>query len=113
MFSKSKGIDKKYFIFGEYDEDGEETHFIGRTKRILREALDGLLSSAELYYRSKGSRPVTRPQALQETFEICADVVLTKLESYYKQADEYHNACLQGMYPTVHCQPYTGRFPNN
>ena len=39
---------------------------------------------------------MTRPQALQETFEICADVVTTKLESYFKQADEYHNNCLQG-----------------
>ena len=50
----------------------------------------------QLYYRQKGSRAVTRPQALQETFEQCSDVVVQKLQSYYQQSDEYHNQCLQG-----------------
>ena len=50
-----------------------------------------------MYYRSKGNRPVTRPQALQETFEACADVIVQKLQSYYTQSDEYHNQCLQGI----------------
>lgn len=39
---------------------------------------------------------MTRPQALQETFDQCADVIVQKLQSYYQQADEYHNQCLQG-----------------
>ena len=26
-------------------------------------------------------------------FEQCADVVVTKLQSYYQQADDYHNQC--------------------
>ena len=50
-----------------------------------------------MYYRQKGNRPVTRPQALQETFDLCADVIVQKLQSYYQQADEYHNQCLQGQ----------------
>ena len=50
----------------------------------------------QMYYRQKGFRAVTRPQALQETFEGCADIVVAKLQSYFKQADEYHNQCLQG-----------------
>ena len=41
---------------------------------------------------------MTRPQVLQETFEQCADVVVQKLQSYFTQADEYHNQCLQGRY---------------
>ena len=49
-----------------------------------------------MFYRQKGNRSVTRPQALQETFDSCADVVVQKLQSYYTQADEYHNHCLQG-----------------
>lgn len=40
---------------------------------------------------------MTRPQALQETFEACADVIVQKLQSYYTQSDEYHNQCLQGI----------------
>ena len=50
----------------------------------------------QIYYRQKGNRAVTRPQALQETFELCADVIIQKLQSYFQQADEYHNQCLQG-----------------
>ncbi|XP_078326142.1 coiled-coil domain-containing protein 180-like isoform X7 [Crassostrea virginica] len=93
--SKSTKFDKKYLVFGEKEEEGEETHILGIIKKTLREALDGLLTNAEMYYRSKGNRPVTRPQALQETFEACADVIVQKLQSYYTQSDEYHNQCLQ------------------
>ena len=93
--SKSTRFDKKYLIFGEKDEEGEERHLLGIIRRNLREALDGLLTSAELYYKNKGNRQVTRPQVLQETFEQCADVVVQKLQSYFTQADEYHNQCLQ------------------
>ena len=49
-----------------------------------------------MYYRQKGSRTVTRPQALQETFDQCTDVIVQKLQSYFQQVDEYHNQCLQG-----------------
>ena len=60
----------------------------------------------QLYYRQKGSRPVTRPQALQETFDSCADVIVQKLQSYYQQADEYHNQCLQGASSTTNLLIY-------
>ncbi|XP_061169622.1 coiled-coil domain-containing protein 180-like isoform X3 [Saccostrea echinata] len=93
--SKSTKFDRKYLVFGEKEEEGEENHILGIIKKTLREALDGLLTNAEMYYRSKGNRPVTRPQALQETFEACADVIVQKLQSYYTQSDEYHNQCLQ------------------
>ena len=36
--------------------------------------------------------------AIHDTFELCADVVVTKLQSYYQQADDYHNQCLQGEF---------------
>ncbi len=55
-------------------------------------------SFAQLYYRQKGSRPPTRPEAIHESFELCADVIVAKLQSYMNQADEYHNQCLQGNY---------------
>lgn len=54
-----------------------------------------------MYYRQKKERPVTRPQALEETFEHCAETVVYKLQSYLVQADEYHNKCLQGEYQTL------------
>ncbi|XP_033732294.1 coiled-coil domain-containing protein 180-like isoform X1 [Pecten maximus] len=93
--SKSTKFDKKYLIFGEKDEEGEEHHLLGIIKLTLREALDGLLTSGEMFYRQKGNRMVTRPQALQENFDQFAEVITQKLSSYFTQADEYHNQCLQ------------------
>lgn len=87
--------DKKYLHFGECDEPSEEKHFLGKVRKILRDSTDGLLTAADIYYRQKGNRAVTRPRALQDTFEQCAEVVCEKLLSYFKQADEYHNHCVQ------------------
>ena len=55
----------------------------------------------QLYYRQKGSRPPTRPEAIHENFELCADVIVAKLQSYFNQADEYHNQCLQGKFISI------------
>lgn len=46
--SKSTKFDKKYLVFGEKEEEGEEAHILGIIKRTLREALDGLLTNAEV-----------------------------------------------------------------
>ncbi|XP_071097132.1 coiled-coil domain-containing protein 180-like [Haliotis cracherodii] len=95
--SKSNKFDKKYLVFGEKEEVIELTNIMDIIRHMLREALDGLLTTADLYYRQKGNRVVTRPQALQETFEQCADTLVQKLQSYFKQAAEYHNQCLQEL----------------
>ena len=46
--SKGPKIDRKYFVFGESAEDGEEEHFLGKIKRVLRDATDGLLAAGEV-----------------------------------------------------------------
>ncbi|XP_072015860.1 coiled-coil domain-containing protein 180-like [Amphiura filiformis] len=93
--NKNNGLkfDPKYYVFGEKLE--KEIHYMATNRRILQESLEGLLTTADLYYRQKGSRPPTRPEAIHESFELCADVIVTKLQSYFNQADEYHNQCLQ------------------
>ncbi|XP_076436919.1 coiled-coil domain-containing protein 180-like isoform X2 [Babylonia areolata] len=101
--AKLSKSDKKFLLFGEKEGEemtasstsAEETHFVASIQCTLREALNGLLATADLYYRQKGTRAVTRPQVLQETFEQCQDVVTQKLQSYYQQCDDYHNQCLQ------------------
>ncbi|XP_005103775.1 uncharacterized protein LOC101855202 [Aplysia californica] len=99
--SKPAKFDKKYMVFGEKPEEGEteaeEKHFLAMITRTLRDALDGLLTTAEVFYRQKGAHAVTRPQALQETFEQFADIITHKMQSYYQQADQYHNQCLQAV----------------
>lgn len=41
-------IDKKYFVFGEDPEEGEDSHILGRIKRLLRETDIALLIDGEV-----------------------------------------------------------------
>lgn len=96
-------------------------HFMARIKNTLREGLEGLLATSEvfvnftlayllesltltfstfvfhkMYYRQKGQRTPTRPQAIHENFDLCAEALVQRLTSYKTQAEEYHNSCIQG-----------------
>lgn len=87
--------DKKYLVFGEKME--ESRHFMARIRNTLREGLEGLLATAEMYYRQKGQRNPTRPQAIHENFDLCAEALGQRLISYRKQSEEYHNSCIQEL----------------
>lgn len=87
--------DKKYLVFGEKMEDG--IHFVARIRNILREGLEGLLATSEMYYRQKGQRTPTRPQAIHENFDFCAEALVQRLTSYKTQSEEYHNSCIQEL----------------
>lgn len=49
-----------------------------------------------MYYRQKGQRTPTRPQAIHENFDFCAEALVQRLTSYKTQSEEYHNSCIQG-----------------
>merc|ERR1719419_1065697 len=85
----SKGgskIDRKLLLFGPNDNVAGDasvdpnSHFLGIVSRILQEAQEGLLATAEAFYRQKGSRTITRPNQIQENFDQCADVITSKLQ---------------------------------
>uniref|UniRef100_H2Z2Z0 DUF4455 domain-containing protein n=1 Tax=Ciona savignyi TaxID=51511 RepID=H2Z2Z0_CIOSA len=82
----------KYMIFGVKPPEG--TFFMAKVS-WESSTLDGMLSTAEIYYKQKGNRMPTRPQFIQDTFDQCAEKVVQKLSSYEKQSDEFHNASLQ------------------
>ncbi|XP_076821823.1 coiled-coil domain-containing protein 180-like isoform X2 [Clavelina lepadiformis] len=86
-------FETKYMIFGVKPPEG--SHFMAKIQQILYESLDGMLSTAEIYYKQKGSKPSTRPQLIQDNFDTCADVVMEKLHKYEDQADDLHNTSLQ------------------
>lgn len=99
--SKMSKFDRKSLVLDKEDGlDGERAEvesFMSSIQKTLREARDGLITTSEVFYRQKGTRPVTRPQALQETHEQCSDIIAAKLQSYAQQADQYHNQCLQEL----------------
>ncbi|KAM5145503.1 coiled-coil domain-containing protein 180 [Mantella aurantiaca] len=89
---KPSRFDKKYQVFGEKKEDSD--NFKGILMSLLWESNNNLLYLAEEFYKKKDRRPVGRPDLLQENFEDCADMLVLKLQTYEKQALEYHNNCL-------------------
>ena len=50
----------------------------------------------QMYYRQKGQRTPTRPQAIHDNFDLCAEALVQRLTSYKTQSEEYHNSCIQG-----------------
>ena len=51
-----------------------------------------------MYYREKGVRPVTRPQALREKFDEYAQLMIEKLKLYEEQCRVYHEHSINGFY---------------
>jgi len=49
------------------------------------------------FYKLKGNRPVTRPQLLQESLDLCAEAVTQKLVSYSMQAERYLKDSVNGQ----------------
>lgn len=105
-----------YCTFGEKKHNGED--FMSKILNILRSAVEGLLSHAEvkrkdsfqqiyslffsfkLYYKEKGSRPATRPQAIREKFEEFARTMVAKLRNYEEQSRAYHEQSISGEFKT-------------
>ena len=50
----------------------------------------------QMYYRQKGQRTPTRPQAIHDNFDLSAEALVQRLTSYKTQSEEYHNSCIQG-----------------
>lgn len=92
----SSKFDKKYLVFSNEDEVLQD-HFLSRITRICADGLDGLLLTSDMYYRQKGNRAVTRPSAIHDTFDLCADSLVNRLLSYQNQAADYHNTCIQEL----------------
>jgi len=77
-----------YCAFGEKPSPCQD--FLAKILNILRDATEGLLSNAEIFYREKGSRPVTRPQAICEKFDEFAHTMIEKLRKYEDQCRTFH-----------------------
>ena len=50
-----------------------------------------------MFYRDKGSRPITRPQVLQEKFEDFAYMMIEKLKTYEDQCRTHRDHSINGM----------------
>ncbi|XP_053509895.1 coiled-coil domain-containing protein 180 isoform X1 [Ictalurus furcatus] len=94
--TKPTRFDKKFQVFGpKPDEQQEILTFKGLINNILWEANDLLLQAAEDFYKKKERRSVSRPQYIQESFELCAEDLNKRLLVYQSQSHEYHRGCVQ------------------
>ena len=57
-----------------------------------------MLCCEQDFYKKKDRRQVTRPQYLQDTFELCAEDINKRLLAYQSQAHDYLNDCVQGQH---------------
>lgn len=90
-----------YLTFGEHPSP--DTYFIGRITNILREALEGILSNSEIYYRDlhQQNRQITRRASLKDSYPEFAEAIISKLKSYLNQCDVYRNQCLKEFRESV------------
>ncbi|XP_062371955.1 coiled-coil domain-containing protein 180 [Sardina pilchardus] len=111
-FAKASRFDKRFQVFGPRPEEQSMTNLKGIVTHILWKANDGLLLVAEEFYRKKERRPITRPQYLQDTFELCAEEMNRRLLQYKSQALDYHNGCLQELRQQLKdCEDCLSRVP--
>ncbi|RNA29597.1 coiled-coil domain-containing protein [Brachionus plicatilis] len=90
-----------YLTFGEHPNP--DTYFTGRITNILREALEGILSNSEIYYRDlhQQNRQITRRASLKDSYPEFAEAIISKLKSYLNQCDVYRNQCLKEFRESV------------
>ncbi|KAK3514522.1 hypothetical protein QTP70_021500 [Hemibagrus guttatus] len=94
--TKPSRFDKRFQVFGPKPDNHKEIlTFKGFISNILWEANDLLLQVAEDFYKKKERRLVSRPQYIQESFELCAEDLNKRLLVYQSQSHEYHRGCVQ------------------
>eukprot|EP00731_Ephydatia_muelleri_P024678 Em0016g949a len=95
-YRKQMAVERKNISFGSTgDEDGSDCRrFLPNIRAILVDVHTQLFQMAEVFYKQKGSRSVTRPDQLKETFELCMDHLTQRCQSYRTQAEEYRNDCI-------------------
>ncbi|XP_046904045.1 coiled-coil domain-containing protein 180 [Hypomesus transpacificus] len=94
-FSKPTRFDKRFHVFGSKPDDDAIATFKSVVAAVLWKTNDILLLLAEDFYKKKDRRQVTRPQYLQDTFELCAEDINKRLLAYQSQAHDYLNDCVQ------------------
>ncbi|KAL3320395.1 hypothetical protein Ciccas_000924 [Cichlidogyrus casuarinus] len=121
--AKNQRFDKKYQVFGEptlftdptAEQDSvmkrdellkidsvERVTFLGRVRRICREALEAILLASENYFRAKGNRASTRPSLIPETFDSAADTAIEALRALEKEAANFNNNAVREFHVQLH-----------
>ncbi|XP_060126628.1 coiled-coil domain-containing protein 180 isoform X2 [Zootoca vivipara] len=92
-YTKTTRVERKMQIFGDKPQDNDSEHLKGIIFGILWDNFDIIMNSAEEFYK-KDKHQITQPEYLQETYELCVDVLGQKLLMYLLQVDEYRVACI-------------------
>ncbi|OQV20809.1 hypothetical protein BV898_05155 [Hypsibius exemplaris] len=79
---------ERYLVFGEAPF-GEPKTFIEAVHVICWEALNDGLNYSEEYHRVRGSRAITRPGLIPETFETTAEKLCKKFLNYLTQSEQF------------------------
>ncbi|XP_053336620.1 coiled-coil domain-containing protein 180-like [Clarias gariepinus] len=88
-------FDKRFQVFGPKPECQQQIiTFKGLITNILWEGNELLLQVAQDFYNKK-DHAISRPQHIQQSFELCAEDLNKKLLVYQSHSREYHHDCVQ------------------
>ncbi|KAF5896748.1 coiled-coil domain-containing protein, partial [Clarias magur] len=88
-------FDKRFQVFGPKPECRQQIlTFKGLITNILWEGNELLLHVAQDFYNKK-DHAISRPQHIQQSFDLCADDLNKKLLVYQSHSREYHHDCVQ------------------
>ncbi|XP_070614598.1 coiled-coil domain-containing protein 180 [Erythrolamprus reginae] len=92
-YTRVTKADRKMLIFGGQPRETDSDYFTGIIFSILWDNFDNIMSAAEEFYK-KDKHQITKPDCLQETYDLCIDAMGQKMLAYLFQCDEYHIACI-------------------
>ncbi|XP_070811880.1 coiled-coil domain-containing protein 180 [Pituophis catenifer annectens] len=92
-YTRLTKADRKMLIFGGQPKETDSDYFTGIIFNILWDNFDNIMNVAEEFYK-KDKHQITKPDCLQETYDLCIDALGQKMLTYLFQSDEYHIACI-------------------
>ncbi|XP_039178887.1 coiled-coil domain-containing protein 180 [Crotalus tigris] len=92
-YTRLTKADRKLMIFGGQPRETDADYFTGIIFSILWDNFDNIMNVAEEFYK-KDKHQITKPDCLQETYDLCIEALGQKMLGYLFQSDEYHIACI-------------------
>ncbi|KAM3825717.1 coiled-coil domain-containing protein 180 [Vipera latastei] len=92
-YTRLTKADRKLMIFGGQPKETDSDYFTGIIFSIMWDNFDNIMNVAEEFYK-KDKHQITKPDCLQETYDLCIEALGQKMLTYLFQSEEYHVACI-------------------
>uniref|UniRef100_A0A1X7V319 DUF4456 domain-containing protein n=1 Tax=Amphimedon queenslandica TaxID=400682 RepID=A0A1X7V319_AMPQE len=84
--------DRRVINFGSAGGEDGSNCFLPKIRVILTDTHKKLYAAAEEYYRMKGTRAITKPKKIPDSFKQLMDNLIGRCHGYYSQAEQVHTS---------------------